>query len=50
MAGVHLVPTRDDMRTFVSRAGITRLLARAPLDPDFTHGVATLTDATLDEL
>ena len=45
-----LIPTRDDLRTFVSRADITRLLARAPLDPDFAQDVATLTDATLDEL
>jgi len=45
-----LVPTRDDLRTFVSRADITRLLARSPLDPDFAQDVATLTDETLDEL
>ncbi len=45
-----LVPTRDDRRTFVSRADITRLLARAPLDPGFAQDVAPLTDATIDEL
>ena len=45
-----LVPTRDELRTFVSHADISRLLARAPLDPDFARDVATLTDATLDEL
>ena len=45
-----LVPTRDDLRTFVSRADITRLLARAPLDPGFAQDIAPLTDATIDEL
>jgi prevent-host-death family protein len=45
-----LVPTRDDVRTFVSRADITRLLARAPLDHGFAQDVAPLTDATIDEL
>ena len=45
-----LVPTRDDLRTFVSRADIIRLLARAPLDHGFAQDVAPLTDATIDEL
>ena len=45
-----LVPTHEALRTFVSRADFTRLLARAPLDPDFAQDIAALTDATLDEL
>jgi len=45
-----LVPTRDDVRTFVSRVDMTRLLARAPLDPNFAQDIAALTGATLDEL
>ena len=45
-----LVPTRDALRTFVSRADLTRLLARAPLDPAFAQDLDALTGATLDEL
>ena len=45
-----LVPTGGASRTFVSRADIIRLLARAPLDHTFAQDVATLTDATVDEV
>jgi prevent-host-death family protein len=45
-----LVPTGGARRTFVSRADITGLLARAPLDPAFAPDLEALTGATIDEL
>jgi prevent-host-death family protein len=45
-----LVPIGGARRTFVSRADISGLLARAPLDPAFAADLEALTGATIDEL
>ena len=45
-----LIPSASARRTFVSRTDVSRLLARAPLDPDFAQDLAAVTGATIDEL
>ena len=45
-----LIPVARAQRTFVPRADVSRLLARAPLDPDFAQDLAAVTGATIDEL
>ena len=45
-----LVPIGGSRRTFVPRDEVTRLLARAPLDPAFTRDIDAAVGATVDEL
>ena len=45
-----LVPIGGARRTFVPRANVAELLARAPLDRAFAQDVEAATGATVDEL
>lgn len=45
-----LVPVRDFRRSFVPLEEINRIIAQAPLDPDFASDIAAATGATIEEL
>jgi prevent-host-death family protein len=45
-----LVPIGGARRNFVPRDAVAQLIVRAPLDRGFTRQIATVTDATIEEL
>ncbi len=45
-----LVPVGDAHRVYVPRDEVAELLARAPLDPAFIHGLHAAVGATIEDL